>query len=817
MNSHRRNKQADEKPGPEYELFSHGPVIIFKWAAKTGWPVEYVSPNVTSLLGYQADDLMSGRIPYAGIVYPEDLERVALEVKTYSESGAGRFTREYRLFDADRKIRWMDDYTVVIRNGRGEVTHYYGYLLDITEIKQAEVNIQRDYDIEVTISSLLRLSLEDIPLDKLIEDTLRLILSIPWLAFESSGSIFLVEDEPGVLIMKASKGISESLQKSCSRVTFGKCLCGLTGATREIQFADCCDERHEIHYDGMTPHGHYCVPILFGESVLGVINIYLKEGHFRDKKEEEFLVAIANTLTGIIMRKVAEESLRDSEERYRSLVGSVTDYIYTVKVEAGYPESTSHGPGCFAVTGYASEEYKADPNLWYSMVYEEDRKAVIGQSVDILSGKKAHPLEHRIIHRDGSIRWVRNTPVPRFNEDECLIAYDGLVSDITERKKLEEQLRHAQKMEAIGALTGGIAHDFNNILTAMMGYGNLLKMEMKNAEPSTHHADQIIVLAEKAANLTQSLLAFSRKQIINLKPINLNETIMKVEKILRRLIGEDIEMNTILSDKKSAVMADSGQIEQVLMNLCTNARDAMPHGGSLTIETDLVELDSEYTIKHGYGDPGPYFLVSVTDTGTGIDEMTKEQIFEPFFTTKDLGKGTGLGLSMAYGMIKQHNGYIKVSSEVGKGTRFDIYLPVIKSPLVEEKKYAWHALSVGGAETILMAEDELFLREVTKEVLEEFGYKVIVAVDGADAIDKFMKNRDDIHLLLLDAIMPKKSGKEVYREIKKVSPDIKAVFLSGYAADLLKDREILDEGLALISKPISPAELLKKIREVIDK
>jgi len=528
-------------------------------------------------------------------------------------------------------------------------------------------------------------------------------------------------------------------------------------------------------------------------------------------------IKMNGTVQDITERKRTEESLRSGEERYKRLVESVTDYIYTVEVKDGLPVSTSHGLGCVAVTGYAPHEYEADPNLWFWMVYVEDRKGVIDLTLAVLSGKVAEPLEHRIIHKDGSIRWVRNTPVPRYDEYGRLVAYDGLIKDITERKRLEDQLRHAQKMEAIGTLTGGIAHDFNNILTAITGYGSLLKMRMGKDEPQTHNVEQILFLAEKAANLTGSLLAFGRKQVSRPKRLNLNETINRTAKILMRLIGEDIELKTILTDKELPVMADSGQIEQVLMNLCTNARDAMPDGGSLTIETEIMEMDSEYTRVHGYGSPGTYLLLSVTDTGMGMDEKTKEMIFEPFFTTKGLGEGTGLGLSMVYGIIKQHNGYINVQSELGEGARFNIYLPVVKSVEAEENKDTETVAPVRGTETILLAEDELFLREVTKEMFEEYGYKVIDAVDGEDAIDKFMRNRDDIHLILLDAIMPKKNGKEVYLEIRKIRPDIKTVFLSGYSADIIQNKWIHEEGLTLISKPISPAELLKKIREVLDR
>jgi CheY-like chemotaxis protein len=275
-------------------------------------------------------------------------------------------------------------------------------------------------------------------------------------------------------------------------------------------------------------------------------------------------------------------------------------------------------------------------------------------------------------------------------------------------------------------------------------------------------------------------------------------------------------MKTMLTEEDLTVMADSGQIEQVLMNLATNARDAMPDGGSLTVETEIVELDEEYIKTHGYGEPGMYALISVTDTGAGIDEKTKERIFEPFFTTKEVGKGTGLGLAMVYGIIKQHNGYINVYSEVGKGTTFKIYLPLIKTE-VKDKKPEVRPSSIGGTETILLAEDDADVRKFTKHILEEFGYKVIDAENGEDAINKFMENRDKIEILILDIVMPKKNGREVYEEIKKVKPEIKALFMSGYTANVIHEQGILEEGLNFVLKPISPTVLLRKIREVLEK
>jgi PAS domain S-box-containing protein len=397
--------------------------------------------------------------------------------------------------------------------------------------------------------------------------------------------------------------------------------------------------------------------------------------------------------------------------------------------------------------------------------------------------------------------------------------------DITDRKKAEEdqeklksQLLQAQKMEAVGQLAGGIAHDFNNILTAIIGYGHILKIKMEEDDPLRNYTDHILTLSERAANLTSSLLAFSRKQTIDPRPVNLNEIIIHVEKLLSRIIGEDLRLETALSGQPLIVMADTGQMEQVFMNFATNARDAMPEGGLLRIETEILEIDREFIREHGFGKEGQYALVSVTDTGTGIDRETGEKIFEPFFTTKEVGKGTGLGLAMVYGAITQHGGHINFYSEPGKGTTFRIYLPLIQvnGGSLEVKPEGLHLLEKG-SETILLAEDESEVRVLTRELIEDYGYKVIEATDGDDAVNKFKLHKDEIELLILDVVMPNKNGREVYREIKEIKPDIKVLFTSGYPSDIVHRKGILEKGFGLIMKPAPPAVLLKKIREVLDK
>jgi signal transduction histidine kinase/ActR/RegA family two-component response regulator len=391
-----------------------------------------------------------------------------------------------------------------------------------------------------------------------------------------------------------------------------------------------------------------------------------------------------------------------------------------------------------------------------------------------------------------------------------------IFQDITEQKRIEEQLLQAQKMESVGQLAGGVAHDFNNLLTAIIGYGNLIKTEVSQDNLLLSYITQILNSAERATNLTHSLLAFSRRQMVKPKPANVNPIINNMKTFLSRIIGEDIELSLLLTSKDLTVMADSNQIEQVLMNLVTNARDAMPDGGNLTIKTEYRELDNEFIKRHRYVSTGSYAHISVEDAGQGMDEETRERLFDPFFTTKEVGRGTGLGLSMVYGIIKQHNGHIDVQTEHGKGTTFNLYFPLTKPIVGEDIKPEDLSTLKGGTETILVAEDETYVRDFIKEILTGYGYKVIEAIDGEDAMRIFNEHSDTIQLLIFDVIMPKKDGKVVYEEIKKVSPHIKVIFISGYATDILHKKGIIEEGINFISKPMSPDELLIKVREALD-
>ncbi len=388
--------------------------------------------------------------------------------------------------------------------------------------------------------------------------------------------------------------------------------------------------------------------------------------------------------------------------------------------------------------------------------------------------------------------------------------------DITEHCILEQQLRQAQKMEAIGTLSGGIAHDFNNILTAIIGYANLIQMKLETSDPLQHFLSQLIAAADRASSLTKSLLAYSRKQPIHPVPVDVNGIVKKVDRLLSRLIGEDIDLVTALAGGAMTVLADGVQIEQILMNLATNARDALLEGGRLTIETEMVSLDDEFIRRHGYGTVGRYALISVSDTGCGMDRETVERIFEPFFTTKEVGKGTGLGLSIVYGIVTQHNGFVDVTSEPGVGTTFHIYLPLIEQKPAEPPVAAAAAPQVRGSETILVVEDNRDVRTLVGRILTEYGYRVIEAVDGADGVARFRQHRDEVDLLILDVIMPKKNGRQVYDEIRQLRSGVKVIFTSGYTAEIIDSRGVQDEGLHFLQKPLVPYQLLAKIRQVID-
>ena len=516
-------------------------------------------------------------------------------------------------------------------------------------------------------------------------------------------------------------------------------------------------------------------------------------------------------LRDITERKWTEEALLQSEKKYRSIFDNAIEGIFQTTPDGRY---LTVNPALARMYGYDSpEEMMGTVTDLQEQQYvvPEDRvrlKALYRQQGFV------ERFETQIYTKTRHKVWISMNAYAVKDADGNPIYYEGTAENVTERKNLEAQLRQAQKMEAIGTLAGGVAHDFNNLLTVIMGFSNLIQAQIGSDDRLRMYIDQVIASAEKAADLTQRLLAFSRKQRITLEAHNMNEIVKSTAKLLKRLLPEDIELRLDLTDADPIAYADVGQMDQVLMNLATNARDAMPRGGVLIIKTGVSTLGEEFYEAHGFGSPGRYASFSVSDSGLGMDKKTLERIFDPFFTTKEVGKGTGLGLASVYGTVKQHRGYITVSSELNQGTTFHIYLPLVDAPRPQQTAPAEKI--VKGAGTLLVAEDDQDVRNMLTMILENHGYVVIQAVDGEDAIRVYKENKDRIDLVILDVVMPGKNGKEALDEITRVNPRVKAIFVSGYTGDVVIDKGIRHEGIDFLQKPLSVTALLAKVKAALD-
>jgi PAS domain S-box-containing protein len=520
-------------------------------------------------------------------------------------------------------------------------------------------------------------------------------------------------------------------------------------------------------------------------------------------------------------RKQAEEALRESESLYRLHFDNVSDVIYSVDREF---KLINISPSVERVLGYNPEELVGRPFQELNLLAPEYLEQAASDAMRVLGGERISSAEYQFIARDGTKKWggVSGAPLVR---DGQVVALISVARDITERKRAEEeneklqaQLRQSQKMEAIGTLAGGVAHDFNNLLTTIIGNADLGLMDLGKDHPLRERIEDIKKAGNSAASLTRQLLAFSRKQVIKPEVLDLNEVITDTEKMLKRLIGEDVELSMVLEPEPWKVHADRGQVEQVIMNLTVNARDAMPQGGKLTFETANIDLDEDYFRKHGIEEqPGSYVVLAVSDTGIGMDKETQSRIFEPFFTSKGLGKGTGLGLSTVYGIVKQNNGFIWVYSEPGQGSTFKIYLPRVKGDVKEKEKERTPVIKLDGSETVLVVEDDDSLRKLAQKSLDPHGYRVLAAENGEDALRVSKEHEGPIDLLITDVVMPKMGGKEVAERLQPLYPHMKVIYMSGYTDRTIVNHGVLAPGLNFLEKPFSPKGLARKVREVLDK
>ncbi len=801
-------REAEEK---YRQLVEQVPAISYVAEAGAQGRFLYVSPQVAKILGYRPEDCLSDPGFWWNHLNPED-HRIAMLEDTWAE---GRpFQVEYRMIRQDGREVWLRDDAAIVVDPQTGKRLTRGLLIDITERKRADEALRRseeNYRMFVAQSSegIFRQDLDaplsiDLPEEQLIHGIIH-------------GS-YMAECNDAMARMYGLNSRQDLLGKRLTELLLADDPHNIELTREYIRNGFRVTERESHEAD---VHGNMKV---FVNNMFGIVEngkLLRTWGIQRDTTERRKSDAA---------RRKAEEARRESEERYRVFVAQSTEGIFRMEYDPPVPcdlpiveqlkWGLEHGymaecnDAMAKMYGRSSAAELTGKRLTEFLVLQDPVTLEFMENF-VRSGYRITDQESREIDAQGQRRIFRNTMMGIVVDGHWVRSW-GITRDVTERMQLEEQLRNAQQMEAVGRLAGGVAHDFNNILSIIMGHGELLLRTGEVDERVRNGLEQIRRAAERAASLTQQLLAFGRKQVLQPRTLDLNESVADIQKMLARVIGEDIELVASLHPSLLPVKADPGQIEQVLMNLAINARDAMPQGGRLTMETSNMELTAEQARDRDLA-AGSYVMLKVTDTGHGMDAATLAHIFEPFFTTKPRGKGTGLGLATVYGILKQSGGSIQVESEANRGTEFRIYLPAAAAGAVHKQRPRSLDKDVaGGTETILIAEDEPDLRELARIFLEDYGYKVLEAASADQAIKTAEMLAEPIHLLLTDVIMPGMSGRQLAERILSKRPQTRIMYMTGYTDDMVVQHKVLEPGVQLLQKPFTRADLALKVRATLD-
>ena len=727
----------------------------------------YVSPNWSEFMGEPAEAAV-GR-SFSPYVHPEDVHLCREFLERVLSTGERRISVEYRVKRADGTIRWHTSKGSPLRNEAGEVVGYVGIARDVTEQKTAEAALRES---EARYRSLT----ENFP----------------------DGALFLYDRELRFLVANG-KGFGPA----------GLTSEAVVGRTVAEVFPDLWDLMRPYHEAGLRgEEGYYEVTLrgrLYSNHVVPV----------RDNAEvpEQAIVVVQD----ITDRRRAEEMLREQERRFRKFVEESSDIIVFID-ETGYQRYIS--PSAERITGFTIDELRRP---FAEVIHPDDVDRVI-DAFQSLFGKPDGKavVEYRHIHKNGG--YCHFQAIGRNFMDDPLVA--GVlvnVRDITdsvrmreEKARLEARFQQAQKLESVGRLAGGVAHDLNNLLTPILGYSEMLLMELHDEDHRKGSVGEILKAGERARSLVRQLLAFSRKQVLAVIPLDLNAVLTQFRKLLRRTIREDVEIRVTLAPSIPTVQGDVGQLEQVVMNLSVNAQDAMPDGGVLTIETAETVLDADYAATHEGAKPGRYVMMAVSDTGIGMDELTREHLFEPFFTTKAPDKGTGLGLATVYGIVKQHGGNIWVYSESGRGSTFKVYLPVSDLPAVTPESDAPQRPAERGTETVLLVEDNEGVRGMTEAMLRRQGFSVLSEGSPSTALSRLDRHDGPVDLLLTDVVMPEINGKQLYEAARVRRPGIRVLYMSGYTDEVIAHQGVIDPDVSFIQKPFSHKALVAKVRNVLD-
>ncbi len=678
--------------------------------------------------------------------------------------------------------------------------------LDVSQRRQAERFLHRQLELLARIS-------ETEELEELLEVSLAAAIQQSGM---DCGGIYLVDAESGDFRLAAHRALSATFLEHVSRIAGDSAQGRLVHAKRS-QYSTHAELLGAAGTSGETLRALAVVPIVNRNRVIGCLNV---ASHTLDQVPESArtgLAAVAGQVGSFIDRAVAEHKLRASEARYRELADSLPHAVFEASTDGTVQFFNRDAYGMF---GYSPEDVAKGLSL-LALVVEEERPHALANIAGLLAGKSMPTREYTCRRKDGTefpVEVSTNVVI----RDGRAVGLRGIIMDTSARKKaeaerslLEEQLRQSQKMESIGRLAGGVAHDFNNILTGILGFASLVQSALSGQDPVQVDLLEISKAAKRASELTAQLLAFSRKQIIDPRVINLNAQVAASSAMLKRIVGEDVELRFVPDEALWHVKVDPGQLEQALVNLVVNARDAMPDGGKLLIETANVNVDDNYVKLHPDATAGEFVAIQVSDTGSGMPPEVRRRLFEPFFTTKEKGRGTGLGLSTVYGIIRQNSGFINVYSELGVGTTFKLYLPRVLAE-VDWIEPASHRPSSRGTETILVVEDEAVVRKLVHRMLKRFGYRVR-AFPSADEVRHWLQNHDDeVDLLLTDVILPGTNGRVLYDQLASLRPRLKVLFMSGYTENVIAHRGVLEEGTHFIQKPFSTEDLLSKLRVVLE-
>ena len=567
-------------------------------------------------------------------------------------------------------------------------------------------------------------------------------------------------------------------------------------------------QREWARREGVVAFAGY--PLIVEERLVGVVATFTRKE--LTEATVTTLAAMADSLALGIQGKRAEEVLRESEARFRQLTENISEVFWII--EPTVMEVLYVSPAYETIWGRTRKSLLDQPNSFFDAIHPEDRPRV----VEPLQGGTGLPreVEYRIVSRDGAVRWIRDRAFPVCDSTGSVIRIAGVAEDVTEKRQLETQLRQSQKMQAVGQLAGGVAHDFNNLLSVIVGHIDLLEMKLPSGDQLLESVTEIGRAAERAAALTRQLLAFSRQQVVEIQELDLNAVVVGAEKMLCRLIGEDVRLITSLQAELGPVQGDRGQLDQMLLNLAVNARDAMPKGGTLSFATSDIEFTSISSKLYPKLRPGRYVLLEVTDTGCGMTPEVQTRIFEPFFTTKNLGQGTGLGLAVVHGIVEQCEGHVEVLSSPGGGTTFKIYLPAVAETAAGESERLPLGLPQGRGETVLLVEDETSVRAVIVAMLNALGYHVLEASNAEEALRLVQKGKEKVELLMTDVVMPGKSGLDLADALHRLDPELRVIFQSGHAGEAVLRHGGLNPDIEFLQKPFALDVLAKKVREVLD-